>query len=99
MLEEERSWELTIASAGLDGPSGEVVAVGLGQQVGVEFRRKELSVHGLVLVFVFAVILFFDPVWFELQSERLELEHSSEDVVSGESVSESGPKKKSRPKA
>ena len=49
-----------IASAGLDGPSGEVVAVGLDQQVGVEFRRKERSVHGLVLAFVFVVILFFD---------------------------------------
>ena len=60
MLEEERSWELTIASAGLDGPGGEVVAEGLGQQVGVEFRSKELSVHGRVLAFVFTVILLFD---------------------------------------
>ena len=60
MLEEERSWELTIVSAGLDGPGGEVIAEGLGQQVGVEFRCKELSVHVLVLVFVFTVILLFD---------------------------------------
>jgi hypothetical protein len=60
MLEEERSWNRAIASAGLDGPNREVVAVDLDQQVGVEFRRKEFNVHDLVLVFVFAVILFFD---------------------------------------
>ena len=38
----------------------EVVAVGLGQQVGVDFRNKELSVHVLVFAFVFVVILLFD---------------------------------------
>jgi hypothetical protein len=60
MLEEERSWERAIASAGLGGPGGEVVAVGLSQKVGVEFRRSQLSVHCLVLAFFLTAILFFD---------------------------------------
>jgi hypothetical protein len=40
MLEEDRNWEQEIVSAGLDGVGGEVVVVGLGQQVDVEFRSK-----------------------------------------------------------
>jgi hypothetical protein len=64
-------------SAGPDGPGGEVVAVGLGQEVGVEFRRKELSVHCLVLAFFFETILLFDLSGLI----RLELLHSSDDLV------------------
>ena len=60
LLEEEHSWKRAIASAGLDGPSGEVVVVGLDQQVDVEFRSKEDIVHVLVFAFVFTVIIFFD---------------------------------------
>ena len=56
MLEEERSWERAVTSTGLEGPGGEVVAVSLDQEVGVKFRRKELSVHYLVLAFFFSVI-------------------------------------------
>jgi hypothetical protein len=60
--EEERSWELllVIASAGLDGPGRKVVAIRLGDEVGVEFRRKELRVHCLTFAFFFAAILLFN---------------------------------------
>jgi hypothetical protein len=60
MREEEGSWELVIACAGLSGPVREVVVIRPGDEVGVEFRRYELSVHCLVLAFFFAVILQFD---------------------------------------
>jgi hypothetical protein len=62
MCEEERSWELllAIASAGLNGPGREVVAIRLGDELGVEFRRKEFIVHCLVLAFFFATILLFN---------------------------------------
>jgi hypothetical protein len=57
MREEEGSWELVIASTGLRGPVREVVAIRPGDEVGVEFRRNELSVHCFVLAFFFVVIL------------------------------------------
>ncbi len=60
MHEEEVSWELAIACAGLSGPVREVIAIRPGDEVGVEFRRDELSVHCLVLAFFFEVILQFD---------------------------------------
>jgi hypothetical protein len=60
MREEEGSWELAIACAGLSGPVREVIAIRPGDEVGVEFRRDELSVHYLVLAFFFAAILQFD---------------------------------------
>jgi hypothetical protein len=60
MREEEGSWELTIACAGLSGPVREVVTIRPGDEVGVEFRRDELSVHCLVLVFFFVAKLQFD---------------------------------------
>ncbi len=89
MLEEERSWERVIASVGPDGPGGEVVTVGLDKKDDVEFRHKELSVHCLVFVFFFhyLVLVFFcdttlvRPERFELQPERLELVHSSDDLT------------------
>jgi hypothetical protein len=60
MREEEGSWELTITCAGLSGPVREVVAIRPDDEVGVDFRRDELSVHGLVVAFFFAAILQFD---------------------------------------
>jgi hypothetical protein len=60
MREEEVSWELTIAYAGLSGPVREVVAIRPVDEVGVEFRCDELNVHCLVLAFFFVVILQFD---------------------------------------
>ncbi len=60
MREEEGSWELEIACAGLSRPVREVVAIRPGDEVGVEFRRDELRVHYLVLVFFFVAILQFD---------------------------------------
>ncbi len=45
---------------GLSGPVREVVVIRPGDEVGVEFRRDELSVHCLVLAFFFATILQFD---------------------------------------
>ncbi len=57
MCEEENSWELVIASAGYDGPGREVVTIRPDNEVGVEFRRNEVSVHCLVLAFFFTVIL------------------------------------------
>jgi hypothetical protein len=57
MLEEESNWELAIASVGYDGPGREVVTIHPGDEVGVEFRRNEVSVHCLVLAIFFAVIL------------------------------------------
>ena len=62
---------MTIASAGLEGPGGEVVAVGLGQKLGADFRRSVLRVHGLLSAHAF---LRGDTL---LQSRRLELHHSS----------------------
>ena len=70
-MEESRSWWLvTIASAGLEGPGGEVVAVGLGQKLVADFRRSVLRVHGLLLTLFFVVILCFNL-------DTLELHHSS----------------------
>ena len=43
-----------IASAGLDGPGRKVVAIRLGDEVGVEFRRKGLRVHCLAFANFFA---------------------------------------------
>jgi hypothetical protein len=60
MREEEGRWDLAIASAGLSGPVREFVAIRPGDEVGVEFRRNELSVHCLVLAFFFVMILQFD---------------------------------------
>jgi hypothetical protein len=58
MCEEESSGELVIASAGLSRPVKEVVAIRPDDEVGVEFRRNELSVNCLVLAFFFVAILF-----------------------------------------
>ncbi len=44
----------------ISGPVGEVVTIRPGNEVGIEFRRDELSVHCLVLAFFFAAILQFD---------------------------------------
>jgi hypothetical protein len=60
MREEEGSWELAISFAGLGGPVREVVALRPDDEVRVEFRRDELSVHCLVLAFFFTSILQFD---------------------------------------
>jgi hypothetical protein len=57
MREEEDSWELVIACAGLSGPGGEVVAIRPVDEVGVEFRRDEFNVHCVVLAFFFVTIL------------------------------------------
>ena len=45
MHEEEGSWELVIDSAGLRGPVREVVVIHPDDEVGVEFRLNEHSVH------------------------------------------------------
>ena len=45
MHEEEGSWELVIDSAGLRGPVREVVVIRPDDEVGVEFRLNERSVH------------------------------------------------------
>jgi hypothetical protein len=50
---------LAIASAGLDGPGRKVVAIRLGDEVGVEFRSKEVRVHCLAFAFSFVAILLF----------------------------------------
>ncbi len=60
MREEDGNWELEITFAGLSGPVREVVAIRPDDEVEVEFRRNELSVHCLVLAFFFVAILQFD---------------------------------------
>jgi len=51
---------VTIASARLDGPGGEVVTVSLGQKLGADFRRSVLRVHGPLLALFFTAILSFN---------------------------------------
>ncbi len=97
MREEEDSWELVITCAGLSGPVREVVVIRPDDEVGVEFRRDELSVHCLVLAFRGDTPV--RPERLELQSERLQLLYSSGDLRITSKEGRAGPKINSRPEA